>query len=120
MSHFGELPDVGFQKFHKKRKKTQSNSQDLAIFVKSTSGSTKIRHFRFFGVFEQFLAKPHLVARQNLVNRKSAILMLPDVAFSKNRQTLFFTLNFGIFEQSNLVTLGGILMFRRIIEVSTD
>ena len=33
--------------------------------MKSTSGSTKISHFRFFGVFEQFSAKPHLVARQN-------------------------------------------------------
>ena len=51
MSYFGELPDVVLPKIAQKR---QSNSQDLVIFVKSTSGSNEIRNFQFFGIFEQF------------------------------------------------------------------
>ena len=63
MSHFGQLSDVVLPKIAQKR---QSNSQDLTIFVKSSSGSAEIHNFRFFGGFEQFLAKPHLVALQNV------------------------------------------------------
>ena len=96
MSCFGELPDVVLSKIAQKRQKLEPNSEDLMIFVKSTSGSTEIHNFYFFvflrnfwpkmaqkrqkteavdfgatrcgfhkncalifGVFEQFLAKPH-------------------------------------------------------------
>ena len=54
MSHFGKLLDVVLPKIAQKRQKT---SQVLVIFLKSTSGSTKICNFRYFGVSEQFLAK---------------------------------------------------------------
>ena len=49
MSHFGELPDVVLPKIAKKCQNSQlKNSQDLAIFVKSTSGSAEICNFRYF------------------------------------------------------------------------
>ena len=47
MSHFGKLPDVVLPKIALKRKKKHLDSQDLAILVKSPSGSAKIRNFLF-------------------------------------------------------------------------
>ena len=71
------LPDVVLPKIAQKR---QSNCRDLAIFVKSTSGSTEIRNFRFFGVFEQFLGKK---CSKTPKNWKLWISVLPDVEFTK-------------------------------------
>ena len=47
----------GFPKTAQKRQKNPVKQSRVGIFVKSTSGSTEICNFRFFGICEKFLAK---------------------------------------------------------------
>ena len=71
-----------------KTPKHQSNSQVLVFFVKSTSGSTKICNFWYFGVSEQFLAK--IFSK----NRKLQTSVLPE-----SPKLHYLTVIFGNFEQ---------------------
>ena len=66
----------------KLKKKTQVKySQDLGIFVKSTSGSAKIWNFKFFGIIGQLLATNS--SKTPKKKQKFRISVLPDVDFTK-------------------------------------
>ena len=61
LSHLGKLPDVVWPKIAQKRQKPE-----VVDFGATRSGFHKYHQIlTIFGVFEQFFAKPHLVARQN-------------------------------------------------------
>ena len=47
----------GFPKTAQKRQKNPVKQSRFGIFVKSTSGSTEICNFRFFGICENFWQK---------------------------------------------------------------
>ena len=151
MSHFGELPDVVLLKIAQKSQKNSKMIKIWRFLWKATSGSTKIRYFRFlsnfwlkiaqkrqkngssgfrhyqmwisqklpkldyftviFGVFEQFLVKPHLPGsspkQDNLdLWQKHACLQFTCTWYStKSNNDFFPTWTFKILTKALLVML---------------